>query len=216
YPPVDSGILGAQPPPDDLSVVVGVGASVFDDRFGLADRRPNELVTMPFLANDRLDPKLSHGDLLLSLEAGHTDTLQFALRQLMRRTRRDLVLHWMIDGYARGAGSGVPTAPPRNLLGVKDGTAHLDPGDAALMDRYVWVGSDDGEPDWAVGGSYQVVRLIRMFVEFWDRTRLAEQEAIFGRHKVSGAPLGMSDEFDDPDYASDPDGERIPLNAHIR
>src|SRR5690606_2483816 len=39
---------------------------------------------------------------------------------------------------------------------------------------------------------------------------------IFGRHKVSGAPLGMSDEFDDPDYASDPDGERIPLNAHIR
>ncbi len=216
YPPVDSGILGAQPPPDDLSVVVGVGASVFDDRFGLADRRPNELVTMPFLANDRLDPKLSHGDLLLSLEAGHTDTLQFALRQLMRRTRRDLVLHWMIDGYARGAGSGVPTETPRNLLGLKDGTANLDSGDAALMDRYVWVGSDDGEPDWAVGGSYQVVRLIRMFVEFWDRTRLAEQEAIFGRHKVSGAPLGMSDEFDDPDYASDPDGERIPLNAHIR
>src|SRR5690606_19016828 len=148
--------------------------------------------------------------------AGHTDTLQFALRQLMRRTRRDLVLHWMIDGYARGAGSGVPTETPRNLLGFKDGTANLDSGDAALMDRYVWVGSDDGEPDWAVGGSYQVVRRIRRFVEFWDRTRLAEQEAIFGRHKVSGAPLGMSDEFDDPDYASDPDGERIPLNAHIR
>ncbi|MGV0837448.1 Dyp-type peroxidase [Mycolicibacterium thermoresistibile] len=216
YPPVDSGLLGAEPPPDDLSIVVSVGASLFDDRFGLTDRRPRDLVTMPFLANDRLDPKLSHGDVLLSLEAGHADTIQFALRQLMRRTRRDLVLHWMIDGYARGAGSGVPAETPRNLLGFKDGTANLDSGDEALMAQHVWVGAQDGEPDWAVGGSYQAVRLIRMFVEFWDRTQLAEQEAIFGRHKVSGAPLGKTGEFDDPDCASDPEGKRIRFDAHIR
>ena len=57
YPPVDSGILGEKPPADNLSIVVGVGASLFDDRFGLADRKPKELVTMPFLANDRLDPE---------------------------------------------------------------------------------------------------------------------------------------------------------------
>ncbi len=216
YPPVDSGILGEEPPPDNLSVVLSVGASLFDDRFGLADQRPKELVTMPFLANDRLDPKFSHGDLLLTMEAGHIDTLQFALRQLMRRTRSNLVLHWMIDGYARGAGAVSHTATPRNLLGFKDGTANLDSDDDALMDRHVWVGPDDGEPDWAVGGSYQAVRIIRMFVEFWDRTRLVEQEEIFGRSKISGAPLGMSDEFADPDYASDPEGKRIPLDAHIR
>ncbi len=218
YPPVDSGILGDSPPPDDLSVVVSLGASVFDDRFGLADRRPRELVRMPFLANDRLDPKLSHGDLLLTLEANHTDTIQFALRQLMRRTRRDLVLHWMIDGYARGVGAGAVSsaATPRNLLGFKDGTSNLDVDDDVLMDRHVWVGPDDGEPDWATGGSYQAVRIIRMFVEFWDRTQLAEQEAIIGREKISGAPLGMTGEFDDPDYAEDPDGTRIKLDAHIR
>jgi deferrochelatase/peroxidase EfeB len=216
YPPLDSGILGEEPPPDDLSVVVSAGASLFDDRFGLADRRPNELVQMPFLANDRLDPALSHGDLLLTLEAGHIDTLQFALRQMMRRTRRHLVLQWMIDGYSRGAGSVSHAATPRNLLGFKDGTANLDSEDEALMDRHVWVGRDDGEPDWAVGGSYQAVRVIRMFVEFWDRTRLVEQEQIFGRSKISGAPLGMTDEFADPDYAEDPDGDRIALDAHIR
>ena len=222
YPPVDSGILGEHPPADNLSIVVGVGASLFDDRFGLADRKPAELVTMGFLANDRLDPKLSHGDISVIFEAGHNDTVQFALRQLMRRTRRHLVLRWMIDGYARGIGAGRAAgatdevATPRNLLGFKDGTANLDVADATVMDRHVWVGAGDGEPAWATGGSYQAVRIIRNFVEFWDRTQLVEQEALIGRSKVSGAPLGMSGEFDDPDYAADPEGLRIKLNAHIR
>ena len=123
-----------------------------------AGRRPRELVRMPFLADDRLDPAQSHGDLLLALSADQPDMLLHALRQLMRRTRDNLVLHWMLDGYNR------------NLLGFKDGTANLDVGDRRLMDELVWVGPDDGEPAWAVGGSYQAVRIIRMFVEFWDRT----------------------------------------------
>jgi deferrochelatase/peroxidase EfeB len=218
YPPVDSGILGDKPPADNLSVLVGLGASVFDDRFGLADRKPKELETMPFLANDRLDPKLSHGDISIILEAGHNDTVQFALRQLMRCTRSEMTLRWMVDGYARGIGAGKSSqgTTPRNLLGFKDGTANPDVDDKTLMDRHVWVQPGDGEPDWAVGGSYQAIRIIRMFVEFWDRTRLSEQEALIGRKKVSGAPLGTTDEFADPNYAEDPDGKRIPLNAHIR
>lgn len=216
YPPTDSGLLGAEPPADDLSVVVGVGASLFDDRFGLADRKPRELVQMPFLANDRLKAADSHGDLLLTIEANHADTVQFALRQLMRRTRGDLVLKWIVEGYGRGAGGGAAGGTPRNLLGFKDGTANLDMADDELMRRHVWVGPDDGEPAWTVGGSYQVMRIIRMFVEFWDRTPLAEQEELFGRSKLSGAPLGMEDEFDVPDYADDPDGARIALDAHIR
>ncbi len=190
YPPVDSGILGEKPPADNLSIVVGVGASLFDDRFGLADRKPRELITMPFLANDRLDPKLSHGDISVIFEAGHNDTMQFALRQLMRRTRSDLVLRWMIDGYARGIGAGAVSeaATPRNLLGFKDGTSNLDVSDDALLDRHVWVGPDDDEPDWTVGGTYQAVRIIRNFVEFWDRTQLVEQEALIGRAQGQRRP----------------------------
>ena len=218
YPPVDSGILGEHPPADLLSIVIGFGASVFDDRFGLADRKPKDLVTMPFLANDRLDPKLSHGDVSIIFEAGHNDTVQFALRQLMRRTRSELTLKWMVNGYARGIGAGEASEArtPRNLLGFKDGTSNLDVSDPDSMDRHVWVQPGDGEPEWTAGGSYQAVRIIRMFVEFWDRTQLIEQENLIGRAKVSGAPLGMSDEFADPDYPEDPDGKRIKLDAHIR
>ena len=215
YPPVDSGILGDRPAADDLSVVVSVGASLFDDRFGLGDRRPRELVEMPFLANDRLDPDRSHGDLLVTVEANHPDTLQFALRQVMRRTRGHLVLRWMLDGYARGS-SGAGGSTQRNLMGFKDGTANLDTASRREMASHVWVAPGDGEPAWAVGGSYVAVRVIRMLVEFWDRTRLSEQEAIIGRHKVSGAPLGHRGEHDEPDFAGDPHGRRTPLDSHIR
>jgi len=217
YPPVDSGLLGETPQPDNLAGVVAVGSSLFDDRYGLAAERPTELVEMPFLANDRLESDRSHGDLLVLLEADHPDTLQFAIRQLMRRTRRELVLRWLLDGYTRGASrAGDRQATPRNLMGFKDGTANLDPAEASTMERYVWVQADDGEPAWAVGGSYLAFRTIRMFVEFWDRTPLAEQQAIIGRHKISGAPLGASDEFSVPDYTGDPDGRVVPLDAHIR
>jgi deferrochelatase/peroxidase EfeB len=217
YPPTETGILGPELRTDGLAVTLSVGASLFDDRFGLAERRPRELVRMPFLANDRLDPAQSHGDLLLALSADQPDVLLHALRQLMRRTRDNLVLHWMLDGYNRPDARPVPgRTDNRNLLGFKDGTANLDITDKQLMDELVWVGADDGEPAWAVGGSYQAVRIIRMFVEFWDRTPLNEQQKIIGRDKASGAPLGKDRESDDPGYAEDPAGRGVPLDAHIR
>lgn len=216
YPPVDSGILGPEPAPDNLAVVVSVGASLFDGRYGLADRRPRELVEMPFLANDRLDPARSHGDLLLTVQAEHADTVVFALRQLMRRTRSTLTLKWVVDGFnRRGAAGERSTGSPRNFLGFLDGTANLAT-DTATLARHVWTSAADDEPGWTAGGSYHVARIIRMLVEFWDRTPLAEQEALIGRHKASGAPLGAAHETDVPDYASDPQGRVTPLDAHIR
>lgn len=216
YPPLHAGTLGSRPPKADLSIVTAVGASLFDDRFGLADSVPRELVKMPFFKNDRLDPARTHGDLLLSLSADTPDVNIFALRQLMRHTRGELTLKWMIDGFNRRSRPQPGKAPVRNLMGFRDGTSNLDAGDPAEMKRHVWVGPDDDEPAWTVGGSYMAVRIIRMFVEFWDRTPLAEQEAIIGRRKESGAPMDGERETDIPNFAKDRDGDKTPLDAHIR
>jgi deferrochelatase/peroxidase EfeB len=54
-------------------------------------------------------------------------------------------------------------------------------------------------------------------IESWDRTALGEQERTIGRTKYSGAPLGGSDEFDQPDFEPrGPDGPVIDRDAHIR
>jgi deferrochelatase/peroxidase EfeB len=102
-------------------------------------------------------------------------------------------------------------------MGFKDGTANPKAEDLALMREHVWVAAGE-RPSWMEGGSYMVTRKIRMIIETWDRTSLAEQEAIIGRGKGVGAPLGGVDEFDEPDFAAlGPDGEpRIADVAHVR
>ena len=213
-PPADSGILGPVNTPDGLTVTIAFGASLFDSRYGLSPQRPRELVQMPTFPIDDLDPAQSHGDVLLQICAHQRDTVTHTLRELLRTVRGSLQLRWSIDGFSSAPRGPSPHNSPRNLFAFRDGTANPPTSDAALMNKLVWAGS--GEPRWAVGGSYQVVRIIRMHVEFWDRVGLGEQQEMIGRVRSSGAPLGGSDEFEDPRYDLDPAGKRIPLTAHIR
>lgn len=216
-PPMDSGILGPFIAPDNLTITVSLGDSLFDDRFGLRAQKPKKLQKMERFPNDALVSSLSHGDLLVQICANTQDTVIHALRDLIKHTPDLLSVRWKREGFisdhaARSKGKETPV----NLLGFKDGTANPDSSDNALMDKVVWVTNDQAEPAWAVGGSYQAVRIIQFHVEFWDRTPLKEQQTIFGRDKQTGAPLGMHNEHDVPDYASDPGGDVIALDSHIR
>jgi deferrochelatase/peroxidase EfeB len=212
-PPSDSGTLGPEVPADGLTITVGFGSSLFDDRFGIADRKPNHLTTMTSFPNDSLDPNLCGGDLLLQICAGRPDTAIHALRDIAKHTRGGMQILWRMDGFVSPAR---PAGVPRNHFGFMDGIANPNVTDPAVANRLLWVSQGTGEPDWASGGSYHVCRIIRMLIEFWDRVSLNEQQTMIGRYRASGNVLGTGSLTAVPDFASDPKGKTIPLTAHIR
>jgi deferrochelatase/peroxidase EfeB len=179
-PPSDTGEAPASSP-DHLTVTFGVGPSLFDGRFGLETKRPEALAPLPAFASDRLNPDWSDGDLVVQVCADHPQTAFHAVHTLTRLAQGAAVARWVQAGFAAG----------RNLEGFLDGTVNPDPRKPEVMNQYVWA---DG-PGWMKGGSYLVVRRIRMFVEAWDRTALAEQEATIGRDKTLGK--------EDPSRAAD-------------
>ncbi|WP_312529702.1 iron uptake transporter deferrochelatase/peroxidase subunit [Comamonas sp.] len=219
-PPAGSGILGPVVQPDALTVTVAVGHSLFDDRFGLKDQRPKRLTPMQQHPNDALQAALCHGDLSIQFCANTPDTNIHALRDIIKNLPDLLMVRWKQEGSVPPipAAVGQPAESARNFLGFRDGSANPPSDDEAMMRRIVWVQPESDEPAWAAGGSYQAVRIIRNFVERWDRTPLGEQEAIMGRDKDSGAPLDArkKTEHDTPDYAADPEGQKTPMDAHIR
>jgi deferrochelatase/peroxidase EfeB len=214
-PPPDSGIMGTSVDPDGLTITVAVGASLFDSRFGLAARRPKHLVHMDAFPNDALDGNWCDGDLILQCCANSRETVIHAVRDIIKHMPDKLAARWKMDGFLPASAVRKATTPI-NLFGFKDGTGNPSTRDPALMDKMVWVGPADQEPAWALGGSYLAVRLIRFTLEQWDRTPLGEQQADFGRNKASGAPLGKAQEFDDPQFSSDPHGKQVPLDSHMR
>ncbi len=218
-PPLDSGILGPVVTPDNLTITVSVGNSLFDERFGLESVKPKRLIQMVGFPNDALQPDLCHGDLSIQFCANTPDTNIHALRDIVKNTPDLLLVRWKQEGSVPPQAPtkpGEPAQSARNFLGFRDGSANPDSNDTSAMDRIVWVQAGSDEPAWAANGSYQAVRIIRNLVERWDRTPLQEQESIFGREKTTGAPIGGKTEAEVPDYSKDPEGKRIRLDSHIR
>ena len=215
-PPADTG-EAAGLSPANLTVTIGFGPSLFDGRFGLAGKRPAALADLPRFPKDQLDPRDSNGDLCIQACADDPVVAFHAIRNLARLGRGTVTMRWSQLGFGKAASTSAAEETPRNLFGFKDGTRNIETSDAAGMDQHVWVGGESDQP-WMRGGSYLVSRRIRMKIEAWDRDYLSDQEAVFGRAKVSGAPLTGTGEHDAPDFAATgPDGQpAIPMDSHMR
>lgn len=228
--PVGTDNFDQEAPPDDtgeahdlgpasLTTTFGFGASLFDragDPFRIAARKPAPLAPMPSFAGDEIDPARSGGDLAVQTCADDPQVCFHAVRNLTRIGRGVVALRWSQSGFGRVSSTDANQTTPRNLMGFRDGTNNLLAEDAAALARHVWVGDTD-HPAWMRGGSYLVARRIRMLLEVWDRSTLADQERTFGRVKVNGAPLGGSKERDAVDLVAERDGAPlVPVDAHIR
>jgi deferrochelatase/peroxidase EfeB len=204
-PPDDTGeALGL--PPSGLTITIGFGPGIFEDadgndRFGVKSQRPDALAPLPAFAGDDLSAAISGGDLAVQACADDPQVAVHAIRNLTRMAFGTATLRWSALGFGRTASTSRAQATPRNLFGFKDGTSNIMVEDTQASNDHVWVQPGDG-PDWLTGGSYMIMRRIRMIIESWDRVQLGEQEQIFGRDKGEGAPLSGGDEFTAPNFAA--------------
>ncbi len=97
--------------PASLTVAVGLGPSLFGDRFGLAARRPAAFTDLPSLNGDNLDPRLHGGDLSVQACADDPQVCYHAVRNLARLGRNIVSPYWAVLGFGRASAG--PASTPR-------------------------------------------------------------------------------------------------------
>ncbi|WP_044363099.1 iron uptake transporter deferrochelatase/peroxidase subunit [Streptomyces natalensis] len=213
-PHADTGVA-LDAGPSSLTVTFGFGHGFFD-RTGLTKRRPTQLDPLPDFSADALDPRRSNGDLWIQIGADDALVAFHALRALQKEAAGTARLRWQMNGFNRTPGATAQPMTARNLMGQVDGTNNPKPSDPDFDER-IFVGRD-ADQQWMRGGSYAVVRRIRMLLDEWEKQPLAKQEKVIGRRKSNGAPLtGGSETTPMRLDANGPDGlPVIPADAHAR
>ncbi|MEV6650056.1 iron uptake transporter deferrochelatase/peroxidase subunit [Streptomyces sp. NPDC051219] len=203
--------------PSSLTITFGFGRTFFD-RTGLTGRRPTQLDPLPDFSSDRLDPGRSNGDLWVQIGANDALVAFHALRALQKGAGEAARVRWQMNGFNRSPGATARPMTARNLMGQIDGTGNPKSSDDDF-DRRIFVPAGSApEYGWMAGGSYAIVRRIRMLLDDWEKLALAEQEQVIGRKKSNGAPLSGGGETTEMDLdKTGPDGKLvIPSNAHAR
>ncbi|MBB5934241.1 iron uptake transporter deferrochelatase/peroxidase subunit [Streptomyces zagrosensis] len=217
-PDQDSSGIALDAGPSSLTVTMGFGRTFFD-KVGLKDKLPQALSPLPDFSSDALDRKRSDGDLWLQLGADDGLVAFHALRTLQRLAGDAARTRWYMAGFNRTPGATTEPRTTRNLMGQIDGTNNPKPEEEDFDTRiFVPKGGDDSSPEWMAGGSYAVVRRIRMLLDSWDNLSLAQQERVIGRRKSDGAPLSGGTETTPVDlnkFAAD-GSIAIRGDAHVR
>jgi dye decolorizing peroxidase len=212
--PGETGIAALDLRPDSLQVTPGVGATLLD-ACGLADQRPEALLDLPTYPNDRLDPQLCGGDLFVQLAAEDPMKLAGVVQEVAGLLAGRVVVRYSRRGFrTTQAGITDPAITGRNLMGHRDGTANPPLG-SPLWESTV-LAREPGS--WMDGGSYLVLRQIRIDLDDWFAKTREHQEDVIGRSLGNGAALGAQREADpvDLDLRDEAGDLLIPGHAHVR
>jgi porphyrinogen peroxidase len=187
--------VGFRLPEAELTVVVGIGASLWD-RLG-AGPRPAGLHPFRELVGSRHTAVATPGDLLFHIRA-HRFDMCFELAQ--RLTDRLRGLADVVDEV-----HGFRSFDERDVLGFVDGTENPEgaaAGEAALI--------GDEDPAFA-GGSYVIVQKYVHDLVAWDALSTEEQERAIGRTKLNDIEFPDEDKAPNSHLAlnviTGPDGE---------
>ena len=178
----------------DATITIGLGPGYFED----AQQRPTALQELPPFEGDALDAAICGGDACIIACAPTAD----GAAQALERFKGDV--RWRLDGFVDRRRD----RAARDPLGFRDGIDNL--GRGRDLDRHVWAGS--GDRSWMRGGTYLVVRRIRVELDAWRALPEPDQERVIGRHKRSGVALGARALYDGPPL----NGPAIAPDAHIR
>ncbi|MDI5964248.1 iron uptake transporter deferrochelatase/peroxidase subunit [Streptantibioticus silvisoli] len=214
--PDDDDQVALDAGPSSLTVTFGFGRSFFS-RTGLTSRLPADFTPIPPFSSDALDPARGGGDLWIQIGADDPLVAFHALRVLQRAAAGTAAVRWQMNGFSRTPGATAKPRTVRNLMGQVDGTNNPKPADHDFRSALFVAGRPGGQA-WMNGGSYAVVRRIRMLLDPWEQQPLARQEAVIGRRKSDGAPLSGGTESTPVDLdRMDRDGTlAVAGDAHIR
>ncbi|MFD4031407.1 iron uptake transporter deferrochelatase/peroxidase subunit [Streptomyces sp. NPDC058637] len=203
--------------PSSLTVTFGFGRTFFA-RTGLAAHRPAGLDPLPAFSSDHLDARRSDGDLWVQIGADDALVAFHALRAVQKEAGAAARVRWQMNGFNRTPGATARPMTARNLMGQIDGTGNPKPGESDFDERIFVPAGGSSAYEWLAGGSYAVVRRIRMLLDDWEKLPVDRQERVIGRHKADGAPLSGGSETTEMDLEkAGTDGKLlIPDNAHAR
>ena len=172
--------------PASLTVTIGLGPALFDGRFGLAPASRPLFADLPTLNGDTLDPKFTGGELSVQACADDPQVCYHAVRNLARSAAAS-------SSPVLGGAGFRPRVRRTRPADTRETcwASRTEPATSTTDEQYCEVRLDRRTRDqpWMDGGTYQVVRKIRMLLETWDTDRIGNQQQIIGRHKQEGAPL---------------------------
>jgi dye decolorizing peroxidase len=168
---------------------------------------------LPRFSRERIAPRARGGDLLIQICASDPLVLPAAAAALLDQAGGRIHERWRQSG-CRGSNTPVDQgrSAPRNLLGFIDGI--VGPHTTVEHQRDLWM---EG-PTPVAGGTLAVLRRMELDLPRFATLSVADQEAVFGRHRATGVPLSGGTIASGPDLgAKTPDGRYlVPADAHVR